>query len=163
MQPPGIVQPPGTTQPSGPDLNAQPLRFLSAYWTVWQGLGSRLHQVLQAEHDLDLRTFIVLSHLQQIPVTPSQLAAVLDLPRYEVARVLRRLEERGALTRTPLPGDARRHALQATASGADLWRAALHTAERSAAPAVTALGPDLDALTAALERLTTLTHPEATP
>ena len=40
---------------------------------------------------------------------------------------------------------------------------ALHTAEQSAAPAITALGPDLETLTAALERLTTLTHPEATP
>lgn len=148
---------------NGPDLNGQPLRFLSAYWTVWQGLGSRLQQAMQGAHDLDLRTFIVLSHLQAAPVTPSQLADTLDLPRYEVARVLRRLEERGALTRTTLPGDGRRHALQVTASGAALWRAALHTAEQSAAPAITALGPDLNALTAALERLTTLTHPEATP
>ena len=152
-------------QPSGPDLNAQPLRFLSAYWTVWQGLGSRLQQALQHEHDLDLRTFIVLSHLQEAPVNPSQLAGTLDLPRYEIARVLRCLEERQALTRAPQASDARRHTLHVTASGAALWRAALHTAEQSAAPAVTALGPDLDVLTVALERLTRLTHPhpEATP
>lgn len=151
--------------PAPPDLSQQPLRFLAAYWTAWQGLSGQVQDALQREHALDLRAFLILSHVQAGPQTPSDLARTLDLPRYEVARALRHLQEAGAVTRQQQPGDARRHALHATPAGQALWHAAMQTLARATQPALDRLGPQLHAVTAGLESLTDLspTAPEATP
>ena len=65
--------------PHSPDLTRQPLRFLAAYWTAWQGLSGQVQAALAREHDLDLRAFLILSHVQAGPHTPSDLARTLDL------------------------------------------------------------------------------------
>ena len=147
-----------------PDLTQQPLRFLAAYWTAWQGLSGQVQAALTREHSLDLRAFLILSHVQAGPLTPSDLARTLDLPRYEVARALRSLQDAGAVTHQPHPGDARRRALQVTPTGQQLWRAAMQTLQDATQPALDRLGPSLDAVTAGLEALT-VPHPtpEATP
>ncbi|GGR78001.1 MarR family winged helix-turn-helix transcriptional regulator [Deinococcus sedimenti] len=148
------------------DLSRQPLRFLAAYWTAWQGISGQVQAALRREHnDLDLRAFLILSHVQAGPQTPSDLARTLDLPRYEVARALRHLQEAGAVTYQRPPGDARRHALHTTPAGQDLWRAAMQTVQHATQPALDRLGPQLNTVTAGLEALTDLspTSPEATP
>ncbi|WP_174366820.1 MarR family winged helix-turn-helix transcriptional regulator [Deinococcus sp. JMULE3] len=139
-----------------PDLTRQPLRFLAAYWTAWQGLSGQVQAALTREHGLDLRAFLILSHVQAGPQTPSDLARTLDLPRYEVARALRHLQDAGAVTHEPRPGDARRRALHVTPAGQTLWLAAMQTLQHATRPALDRLGPQLDAVTAGLEALTDL-------
>ncbi|GGL04291.1 MarR family winged helix-turn-helix transcriptional regulator [Deinococcus radiotolerans] len=146
--------------PHGLDLTRQPLRFLAAYWTAWQGLSGQVQAALEREHGLNLRAFLILSHVQAGPLTPSDLARSLDLPRYEVARALRQLQDAGALTHEPQPGDARRRALHVTPAGQQLWHAAMQTLQRATQPALNRLGPHLNAVTAGLEALTI---PDPTP
>lgn len=145
-----------------PDLTRQPLRFLAAYWTAWQGLSGQVQTALAREHGLDLRAFLILSHVQAGPQTPSDLARTLDLPRYEVARALRHLQDAGAVAHAPHPTDARRHALHVTPAGAQLWGAAMQTLQHATQPALTRLGSQLDAVTAGLETLSATPLPEAT-
>ncbi|GGB54432.1 MarR family winged helix-turn-helix transcriptional regulator [Deinococcus soli (ex Cha et al. 2016)] len=145
-----------------PDLTRQPLRFLAAYWTAWQGLSAQVQTALAREHGLDLRAFLILSHVQAGPQTPSDLARTLDLPRYEVARALRHLQGAGAVAHAPHPMDARRHALHVTPAGAQLWGAAMQTLQHATQPALTRLGSQLDAVTAGLETLSATPFPEAT-
>lgn len=136
------------------DLDAQPLRFLSAYWTAWQTLAARAETELVARHGLDLRAFIALSYIQGAPLSPGDLAARLGVPRYEVSRVLERLSALGAITREGRPGNARFRVLDATPAGRERWAAALATVRDVAGPPLLALGDaELDRLTRALERL----------
>lgn len=148
-----------------PDLTRQPLRFLAAYWSAWQGLSAQVHAALREAHGLDLRAFLILSHVQGGPLTPSDLARTLDLPRYEVARALRHLQDAGAVTHAPQPGDARRRVLRVTPAGESLWLAAMQTIQHTTRPALDRLGPHLGAVTTALETLSDLSPAptEATP
>ncbi|MBZ9753365.1 MarR family winged helix-turn-helix transcriptional regulator [Deinococcus sp. HMF7604] len=149
---PGFTSP--AQAPPAPDLTTQPLRFLAAYWAVWQHLSGHLQTALEQGHGLDVRSFIALSYVQAAPLTPAELASHLRVPRYEVTRVLRHLESRKAIDRHPAPHDARSHRLCATPAGRTLWQAALHTVETVTTPALHALSPTpLDILTASLETL----------
>ena len=93
---------------SAPDLSAQPLRFLHAYWRVWQALAARAEGQLSREHELDLRAFIALSYLQSGVTGPGELAAQLGLPRYVITRTLDALVRLGAVKRGIGSHDARR-------------------------------------------------------
>ena len=104
-----------------PDLNAQPLRFLNAYWTLWQALAQPVDSALTRQHGLDLRAFIALSYVQGGATSPGELAAAMSIPNYEVSRTLDRLSHLGAITRQSDPANARRRRLSATPSGQVLW------------------------------------------
>lgn len=139
-----------------PDLNAQPLRFLNAYWTLWQALAQPVDSALTRQHGLDLRAFIALSYVQGGATSPGELAAAMSIPNYEVSRTLDRLSHLGAITRQSDPANARRRRLSATPSGQVLWTSALMTVQAVTQPPLHALGPPLDALTSSLERLAAL-------
>ncbi len=141
---------------SAPDLSAQPLRFLNAYWTLWQALAQPVDTALTRQHGLDLRAFIALSYVQGGATSPGELATAMSIPNYEVSRTLDRLDRLGAITRQSDPANARRRCLSATPSGQVLWSAALATVQAVTQPPLHALGPPLDALTASLERLAAL-------
>ncbi|MBB5377535.1 DNA-binding MarR family transcriptional regulator [Deinococcus metalli] len=143
--------------PAATDLHAQPLRFLTAYWGVWQGLSGRANDRLGA-HGLDLRSFIALSYVQGQPTSPGELARVLDVPKYEVTRILDRLTALGAITRDSDPANARSRRLDVTPSGRALWHAAVQTVTAVVGPALATLGPRVDPLTADLEHLAALTE-----
>ncbi|WP_168734804.1 MarR family winged helix-turn-helix transcriptional regulator [Deinococcus sp. KSM4-11] len=142
----------------------QPLRFLTAYWSVWQGLSGRANSEL-GRHGLDLRAFIALSYVQGSPTSPGELARVLDVPKYEVTRILDRLTGLGAITRQSHPGNARFRRLEVTPSGQTLWETSLHAVSTLVGPALDALGSGLEPLTVSLEHLATLTDmpPEEIP
>lgn len=146
------------------DLSAQPLRFLTAYWGVWQALSGQVSAALDA-HGLDLKSFIALSYVQGGPTSQADLARVLGVPRYEVTRILDRLSDVGAITREADPANARLRRLGATPAGLALWAASLHTVTTLVAPAVDALGPRLDTLTTTLEMLAAVSAsgPQETP
>ncbi|WP_165795233.1 MarR family winged helix-turn-helix transcriptional regulator [Deinococcus koreensis] len=148
-----------SAQPPSPQLpSSQPLRFLNAYWAVWQGLSGRVNGELLRLHGLDLRAFIALSYVQGAPTSPGELARVLDVPRYEMTRILDRLTGLQAITRTTDPANARSRRLEVTLSGQSLWDAALQTVTTLVQPSLQALGPGLEPLTAGLERLASLSQ-----
>lgn len=139
-------------------LNAQPLRFLTAYWGVWQALSGRVNAELHGL-GLDLKSFIALSYVQGAPTSPGELSRVLDLPKYEVTRVLDRLSGLGAITRDSDPANARSRRLDVTPEGQRLWHTALHAVSALVSPALSALGPHLEPLTISLETLVCLSAP----
>ncbi len=136
-----------------PDLSAQPLRFLHAYWRVWQVLAARAEGQLSREHGLDLRAFIALSYLQSGVSGPGELAVQLGLPRYVITRTLDALARLGAVERGTDAHDARRQTLLVTPAGHALWAAALRTVEQVCAGPLGGLGAALTPLTVALEQL----------
>ncbi|WP_295820573.1 MarR family winged helix-turn-helix transcriptional regulator [uncultured Deinococcus sp.] len=147
---------PGVTPDS--DLHAQPLRFLTAYWGVWQSMSGRANADLAA-HGLDLRSFIALSYVQGSPTSPGELARVLDVPRYEMTRILDRLTALGAITRELDPTSARSRRLDVTPAGRAQWEAALQAVTATVDPALTSLGSRLEPLTASLEHLAAFSYP----
>ncbi len=136
-----------------PDLSVQPLRFLNAYWQVWQALAARAEGQLSQAHGLDLRAFMALAYIQGGLSSPGDLAVQLGLPRYVVTRTLDTLSHLQAVERAALPGDARRQHLSVTPSGQALWTAALQTVMAVCQGPLAPLGPRLESLTAALEDL----------
>ena len=141
-----------------PDLGTQPLRFLNAFWAVWQGLSGHVNGELLIRHGLDLRAFIALSYVQGAPTSPGELARVLGVPRYEMTRILDRLTGLGAITRDSDPLNARSRRLEVTPSGQTLWDAAVQTVNTLVCPSLRALGAELHPLTVGLERLASLTE-----
>ena len=136
-----------------PDLSAQPMRFLYAYWRVWQGLAARAEGQLERAHGLDLRSFLALSALQGGVLHPGELAVQLGLPRYVVTRTLDTLSRLHAVERGSDSGDRRRQNLHVTPAGRLLWLAAMQTIEHVCGEPLAVLGEQLEPLTTALERL----------
>lgn len=126
---------------------------MTALWNVWQVLSGQGEQALRERHDMGLRAFITLSHVQAGPTHPAQLALALGVPRYEVSRVLGSLETRGAVVRAAQSGEAGRVVVTATPQGAALWRSALDTLEDVTAPTLAGLGADRELLTSLLTRV----------
>lgn len=135
------------------DLTQQPLRFLNAYWTLWQVLSERINAELVRQHDLDLRSFIALSYLQGGLTSPSDLSRQMVIPKYEVTRTLSRLSRLSAIDRRSDPSNARRQHLSVTAAGQGLWASALTTVQAVTQPPLDTLGPPLHDLTLHLEQL----------
>jgi DNA-binding MarR family transcriptional regulator len=148
----------GPSAPELPDLSAQPLRFLHAYWRVWQGLAARAEGQLEQAHGLDLRAFLALSYLHGGATHPGELAAQLGLPRYVVTRTLDTLSLLKAVQRNGDSHDRRRQNLQITPEGQQLWLAALQTVQQVCGDPLAVLGDHLDPLTAMLETLAATTE-----
>lgn len=145
--------------PSSADRPAtSELAFLTALWDAWQALTTRGEAELRARHGLDLRSFIALAYVQASAAQPAQLARDLGVPRYEVSRVLRELETRGAVARQQTQADARRVSVTVTPPGRELWEAALETVHAVTGPPLAALGPRADALTRDLNALARAVH-----
>lgn len=141
-------------------LAAPELTFLMALWAAWQALTTRGEAELRGRHGLDLRGFIALAYVQGGTDQPAALARELNLPRYEISRVLSGLEARGAVLRAPGSPDARRVTVTATPAGQLLWQAALGTVRDVTGPPLAALDPaDLAALTRILAALAQAARP----
>lgn len=141
---------------SPPSEPPSELAFLTALWEVWQELTVRGEAQLRARHDLDLRSYIALAHIEAGVAGPAELARETGMPRYEVSRILRGLEARGAVTRAAQspalspgapPPDGRRVSVKVTPAGSALSAGALDTIRALAGPPLAALGPDAGPLT----------------
>ena len=142
--------------PTAPALSppaSQPLRFLNAYWQLWQALAARAEVQLSQQHGLDLRAFMALGYLQGGVSSPGELAVQLGLPRYVVTRTLDALSRLEAVQRVTDGHDARRQQVNVTPAGRVLWAAALQTTVSVCEGPLSALGPRLGTLTALLEEL----------
>lgn len=113
---------------SSPDL-PQAVQLLAAMWIFMQSVTTEGEPLLREQHGLDLREVIALSYVRSLTPGPTELARALHLPRYEVSRLLSRLEGRGLLQRRGGHApDARRVRIHLTPAGEHLWQASLHTA-----------------------------------
>ncbi|MFC4452469.1 MarR family winged helix-turn-helix transcriptional regulator [Deinococcus sonorensis] len=147
-----------------PDLNSPSLRFLTAYWNVWQALAARAELQLSQEHGLDLRAFIALSYLQSGVRSPGELALQMGLPRYVVTRTLDALSRLDAVERATDRADGRRQQLGVTAAGRALWQQALQTVEEVCEVPLSSVEGGLTPLTLQLEQLARVAqHPLPTP
>jgi DNA-binding MarR family transcriptional regulator len=143
------------------DLATPEVTFLMALWAAWQALSTRGEAELRARHGLDLRGFIALAYVQGGTRQPAALARELNVPRYEISRVLSGLEARGAVVRAPGGPDARRVSVTATPAGQALWQAALGTVRDVTGPPLTSLDPAaLATLTRTLAALAHAARPE---
>jgi len=140
--------------PQLPGRADETLRFLHAYWTLWQTLSSHADDLLRTRFGLDLRDFIALSYLTgPTPLTPSDLVREMHLPKYVISRTLEHLARHEAVTSSTDPADGRRLHYTLTPHGEELQRSALHAIQGQVRPALAALGPHASELTRHLEHL----------
>ncbi|SMB88640.1 MarR family winged helix-turn-helix transcriptional regulator [Deinococcus hopiensis] len=144
---------PSPSEPLAGDLASPELGLLMALWNAWQAMTALSEAHLSAGHGLDLRSCLALAFISDGGRQPAQLAQDLGVPRYEVSRVLRGLEARGTVTRTPTAPDGRRVTVTVTPEGRALWEAALATLRSLTAPPLASLGPDAGRLAGDLHRL----------
>lgn len=132
------------------------IQLLEALWLLWQSLASEGEAALQHDLKLDLRSFIVLSHLQEHAYQSAELAAQLMLKRYEMSRLLGSLEQKGLITRTAsTPGDRRRVTVTLTPSGRQAWQRGIQTAEQVTRQYLAHLTPsEIQALIGSLHAIT---------
>lgn len=158
--------------PSSPpltgDLASPELGLLMGLWDAWQAMTALSEAHLSARHGLDLRSCLALAFIADGGRQPAQLARDLGLPRYEVSRVLRGLEARGAVRRTSSLPDGRRVTVTVTAEGQALWQAALGTLRALTAPPLAELnradlGRGAGRLTGDLHRLARAARLPQTP
>lgn len=140
-----------------PHSDVSPMAFMQAFWEVWQTLAARVEAALGTRHGLDLRAFITLAYVQgEEPGAdqPAALARLTGVPRYEMSRILSRLETGGAVTRQNTHSDARRVTVSATPEGRVLYAEAEQTVLEVVAPLLRQLGePATAGLTGTLRQL----------
>lgn len=113
---------------------SSPLELLTALWNLWQSLMADGAERLREECGLDLKEFIAASYLQAAPAHPAELAERMQMPRYEVSRLLRSLEDKGLARRTRDGVDRRQVVVELTPGGLEAWQRGLRTAEQVTAP-----------------------------
>lgn len=130
-------------------------RFARAYWRAFRELDSvRLRQ--WEEYRLTLPQLRVLYHIRRVPgVTGGELADALGITVSTVSGLVIKLTERGLVARGTAPDDRRQAPLSLTPEGLALVGALSETGQAFTAQVAAALGDELGAITAALERLAT--------
>ena len=110
----------------------------------------------------EVRVLYELAH--HAPCTASELGRRLLLDAGYLSRIVRRFTEAGWITRTPLPSDARQHALSLTAEGRAAFEPMQQRSREEAARLLAPLAPDQrHTLVTALARVQSLLDPTATP
>lgn len=121
-------------------LYAPPIQLLTAIWNLWQSLAAEGTARLREECGLELKEFIAVSYLQAKPAYPAWLADEMQMPRYEVSRLLGNLEQKGFVQRTRDPADGRQVLVALTPDGLSAWQTGLRTTERITRPYLAGLG-----------------------
>lgn len=141
------------------------IQLLTALWNLWQSLAADGSARLREECGLELKEFIAVSYLQACPLHPAKLAQEMQMPRYEVSRLLGSLEEKGFVQRSRQQKDGRQVLVELTASGLSAWQRGLRAVERVTEPYLSCLtGPEQQQLILKLTALplTTLPHTRRT-
>lgn len=145
----------GNAASAGTELSDDTIqRFLRALWQLNRRLKQGVAPVLAAQHDLDLRRYLVLQAIRGGQSYPKQLAQALDFPPTLLSRYLEQLTRAGLLERALDPDDSRRIRLSLTAAGEAAVAGASHAIRRSTSERLRQLDPaQLAALLGAIERL----------
>lgn len=112
----------------GPHYQAL-LQLLRTSETVWNA-----SRVLFTKWDLSPSQFNILNLLSDLPegLTQIELSRLLIMHRSNATGLINRLEARGLLARTPIPGDRRAHRVILTAAGRTLVKKVLPEYYRAA-------------------------------
>lgn len=110
------------------------IQLLAAIWTLWQSLAAEGAARLRQECGVDLRGFIALGYLQARSYQSTELADAMQMPRYEVSRLLSELENKGFIQRVRQQQDGRQVCVSLTPAGLAAWKMGLHTVENVTAP-----------------------------
>lgn len=121
------------THTAPPDF-APSIQLLAALWNLWQSLAQGGAARLREECGVDLKGFIALAYLQAQSYQSAELADAMQMPRYEVSRLLSDLERKGLIQRLRQQKDGRQVQVSLTAAGRTAWEKGLHTAENVTAP-----------------------------
>lgn len=109
------------------------IQLLTAIWNLWQSLFADGAARLREDCGLDLKEFIAVCHLQA-PAHPADLAQTLQMPRYEVSRLLKSLEEKGFVQRSRQQADGRQILVELTPNGLEAWQAGMQTVQHVTEP-----------------------------
>lgn len=110
------------------------IQLLAAIWNLWQSLAADGTARLRGECGLNLKSFIALSYLEGRAYQPAELADAMQMPRYEVSRLLGELEGKGYVQRLRHPADGRQINIELTPQGVAAWQAGIQTAEAVTEP-----------------------------
>lgn len=128
---------------------------------LWQVSNAWQRLQLEALADLELThvQFVLLAgvvwlHEDEAPLTQVRLAAHARTDVMMTSQVVRALEAKRLIRRTPHPTDTRAKALAPTKSGRDLARRAVERVEKADAQFFAVLGSEVGELTQLLRRLT---------
>lgn len=100
----------------------EPLAFLQLLWSISHGLQSRSKR-MEARIGVTGPQRLVIRIVAACPaIASSELAAVLQFHPSTLTGILRRLEERGYIVRSPDPADGRRVLISLSAKGRTLNR-----------------------------------------
>lgn len=152
---------PTTSQTTPVDpAQVRALRAFNRFYTQRTGL---LDPYLGSAFSLtEVRVLYELAH--HAPCTASELGRRLVLDAGYLSRIVRRFTTAGWITRTPLPSDARQHALTLTAEGRAAFEPLQQRSREEAAHLLAPLAPDQrQALVAALARAQGLLDPGSPP
>jgi DNA-binding MarR family transcriptional regulator/GNAT superfamily N-acetyltransferase len=152
---------PPDVQPTPIDpAEVRALRAFNRFYTQRTGL---LDPYLGSAFSLtEVRVLYELAH--HAPCTASEIGRRLVLDAGYLSRIVRRFTSAGWITRTPLPTDARQHALGLTPEGRAAFEPLQQRSREEAAQLLTPLAPDQrQALVAALERAQSLLDPQGAP
>ena len=138
-------------------------RFARAYWRAFRELDSlRLRQ--WERYRLTLPQLRVLYHIRRVPgVTGGELAAALGVTVSTVSGLAIKLTERGLVARGVAPDDRRQAPLDLTPEGLALIGTLSQAGQSFTGRIAAGLGDELDAVTAALERLGEVAHAAQLP
>ena len=110
--------------------------------------------VLKERHGLDMGDFFLLDRIAASDLSPSEIAAALEMPAHAISRRLDVLEKQGLIRRTLDRRDARRRVLSLTKAGERRLQQAGATMEQETEAFLAVLDPeDLDALLDSLDCL----------
>lgn len=110
-----------------PWLTPDQQRIWRQWLRVQAELPAALNRQLQADHQLSLQDFDVLVHLSEAPEAKLRISALAEELQWEQSRLshhLRRMEQRGLVSREPCPIDARGSFACLTESGRERLDAA---------------------------------------
>jgi DNA-binding MarR family transcriptional regulator len=135
-----------------PDL----LRFRRAYWRAARELDTVRLRLWERSH-VTLPQLRVLYHIRRAPgITTGELSRALGVTVSTTSGLVIKLVERGQVARTTTPGDRRQAPLSLTEDGAALVGELTDVGRPFLNRVAAELGGELDAVTAALERLSDL-------
>jgi len=147
--------------PQGPDVDVEAellgpaLSFMKELWAIEQGLNQRSKAMLSRYGVTGPQRLVVRVVGRLSPISPAQLARVLHLHPSSVTRLIRRLEKRSFIRRTPHASHRGRLLLSLGPRGGRVERLDAGTVESAVRAALNAAGPkDIAATRRVLELVT---------
>jgi len=113
---------------SNPLLRVDPLQTLNKFLRLHQLLLRSFTENLEAQHDISINEFRVLSMVGQLVETAShEIAEQTGMPVMAISRTVMALEKRGLITRSVDARNRRRKPIKLTQQGSELYHTTLPT------------------------------------